>query len=84
MRYARQAAGEALIGGRKSVEVVQAYILLALYPVPCRRWEDDRSWVYLGLAIRFAKSHQNHHYHFFFLSTRTNSIYTIYLASPPI
>lgn len=53
MRHARQAAGEALIGGRKSVEVVHAYILLSLYPVPCRRWEDDRGWVYLGLAIRF-------------------------------
>ena len=53
MRYAQLAAGTALIGGQKSVEVVHAYILLALYPVPARKWEDDRSWIYLGVAIRF-------------------------------
>ncbi|KAF7791677.1 hypothetical protein EIP86_002700 [Pleurotus ostreatoroseus] len=54
MRYAQLAAGTALIGGQKSVEVVHAYILLALYPVPSRKWEDDRSWIYLGVAIRSA------------------------------
>ncbi|CAL1716294.1 unnamed protein product [Somion occarium] len=54
MHFARLAAGTALIGGRKSVEVVQAYLILAMNPVPCRRWEDDRSWVFLGLAIRIA------------------------------
>lgn len=52
MHYARLAAGTALIGGRKNVEMVQAYLILAMNPVPCRRWEDDRSWVFLGLAIR--------------------------------
>lgn len=56
MHYARLAAGTALIGGRKSVEVVQAYLLLYLHPMPCRRWEEDRSWVYLGLAIRIASA----------------------------
>lgn len=58
MHYARLAAGTALIGGQKSVDVVHAYILLALYPVPSRKWEDDRSWIYLGVAIRYV--------HFFF------------------
>ena len=53
MRYAQLAAGTALIGGQKSVECVQAYILLSLYPVPTRKWEEDRCWVYLGLAIRY-------------------------------
>ena len=52
MKYARLAAGSCLIGGQKSIEAVQAYILLSLYPVPARRWEDDRSFMYLGLAIR--------------------------------
>ncbi|KAH8099947.1 hypothetical protein BXZ70DRAFT_893935 [Cristinia sonorae] len=56
IHYARLAAGTALIGGRMSVEVVQAYTLLMLYPVPCRRWEEDRTWIYLGLAIRIATS----------------------------
>ncbi|KAI0784236.1 hypothetical protein C8Q75DRAFT_736365 [Abortiporus biennis] len=61
MRYARLAAGTALISGRKTVEAVQAYILLALYPMPCHRWEDDRTWVYLGLAIRIAADLNLHH-----------------------
>lgn len=52
MHYAQLAAGTALISGQKTVEVCQAYILLSLYPVPVRRWEDNRSWLYLGLAIR--------------------------------
>jgi hypothetical protein len=56
MHYARLAAGTALIGGHKSVDVVHAYILLSLYPVPSRKWEDDRSWIYLGVAIRFVSS----------------------------
>ena len=52
MHYAQLAAGTALISGQKSVEMVQAYILLSLYPVPFRKWEDDRRWLFLGLAIR--------------------------------
>jgi hypothetical protein len=54
MHYAQLAAGTALISGQKSIEVCQAYILLSLYPVPARRWEDDRGWLYLGMAIRVA------------------------------
>ena len=54
MNCARLAGGSTLIGGQKSVETVAAYMLLALYPVPARKWEEDRSWVYLGLAIRYA------------------------------
>ncbi|KAF9485193.1 hypothetical protein BDN70DRAFT_871586 [Pholiota conissans] len=54
MHYAQLAAGTALIGGNKNVEMCQAYILLSLYPVPARKWEDQRSWLYLGLAIRTA------------------------------
>ncbi|KAG6918634.1 hypothetical protein DXG01_012753 [Tephrocybe rancida] len=54
MQYAQQAAGMALISGHKNVEMCSAYILLSLYPVPAKRWEDQRSWLYLGLAIRTA------------------------------
>ncbi|GLB40175.1 putative fungal specific transcription factor [Lyophyllum shimeji] len=54
MHYAQQAAAMALISGPKNVEMCQAYILLSLYPVPAKRWEDQRSWMYLGLAIRIA------------------------------
>jgi hypothetical protein len=56
MHYAQLAAGTALISGNKNVEMCQAYILLSLYPVPAKRWEDQRSWLYLGLAIRSGSS----------------------------
>jgi hypothetical protein len=54
MRLAQSAAGQALISGKKDVEMCHGYILLSLYPVPAKRWEDQRSWLYLGLAIRVA------------------------------
>ncbi|KAI5117668.1 hypothetical protein M0805_009701 [Coniferiporia weirii] len=59
--YAQLAAGTALISGPKNVETVSAYILLSLYPVPMRRWEEDRTWLYLGLAIRVATDLNLHH-----------------------
>ncbi|KAG0694802.1 hypothetical protein DFH29DRAFT_1032599, partial [Suillus ampliporus] len=55
MRYAQLAAGTALITGPKNEEMCLAYLLLLLYPVPSRRWEEDRSWLYLGVAIRLAQ-----------------------------
>src|SRR6266566_5835447 len=54
MHFAKSAAANALIDGYKSVELCQAYILLSIYAVPARRWEEDRSWLYTGLAIRWA------------------------------
>ena len=50
-----------MISGPKNVETVSAYILLSLYPVPMRRWEEDRTWLYLGLAIRVATDLNLHH-----------------------
>ena len=54
MRYAQLAAGTALISSPKNIELCIGYILLSLYPVPTKRWEDERGWMYLGLAIRYA------------------------------
>ncbi|KAJ7475781.1 hypothetical protein FB451DRAFT_1366476 [Mycena latifolia] len=54
MHLAQLAAGTALISGHKCVELCQGYILMSLYPVPARRWEEERGWLYLGLAIRMA------------------------------
>ena len=53
MHFAKHAAANALIDGWKSVELCQAYILMSIYAVPARRWEEDRSWLYTGLAIRY-------------------------------
>ncbi|RXW24288.1 hypothetical protein EST38_g1583 [Candolleomyces aberdarensis] len=54
MHYAQLAAGNALINGTKNVEMCAAYILMSLYPIPVKRWENQRGWLYLGLAIRTA------------------------------
>lgn len=45
---------EALLGGYKSVELSQAFVVLALYHKPTNRLSEDRSWQYLGFAIRIA------------------------------
>jgi hypothetical protein len=52
MRFAESDAAHALVHGCGSVELCQAYILMSIYAVPTRHWEDDRSWLYTGLAIR--------------------------------
>ncbi|KAG6911479.1 hypothetical protein DXG01_014553 [Tephrocybe rancida] len=54
MEFARDAAGRALIDGSKSVDVCQAYLLMAVYPVPKKKWAEDRSWLLMGVAIRMA------------------------------
>ncbi|KAF8508106.1 hypothetical protein BU17DRAFT_70933 [Hysterangium stoloniferum] len=54
MSFAKLEAGQALVAGLKSVELVAGYILLSLYPVPSARWEEDRGWLMLGVAIRMA------------------------------
>ena len=61
MDSARHEAGIAFLVGQKRVEVVQAYYLMSLYPTPARRWEDDRSWIYLGQGIRVAMDMNLHH-----------------------
>ncbi|KAG1785452.1 uncharacterized protein HD556DRAFT_1249829 [Suillus plorans] len=54
MHFAKHSAANALIDGWKSVELCQAYILMSIYAVPARRWEEDRSWLYTGLTTRIA------------------------------
>lgn len=61
MDLARQEAGAAFLICKKRVEVVQAYYLLSLYPITARRWEEDRSWIHLGQAIRVAMDMNLHH-----------------------
>ncbi|GJJ08038.1 hypothetical protein Clacol_002245 [Clathrus columnatus] len=61
MSYAKVEAGQALISGLKSPELVAGYILLSLYPVPSTTWEEDRGWLMLGVAIRMATDLNLHH-----------------------
>jgi hypothetical protein len=54
MHHAKSAAATMITDGWKSLEVCQAYLLLSVYPQPTRSWAEDRSWLYLGCAIRLA------------------------------
>ncbi|KAG8879787.1 hypothetical protein FRB97_001393 [Tulasnella sp. 331] len=52
--FAKVAASMALTEGAKTIEICQAYILMSVYSQHARRWEEDRSWLYLRLAIGMA------------------------------
>ncbi|KAJ7740684.1 fungal-specific transcription factor domain-containing protein [Mycena maculata] len=52
--FARDAAGVALTDGSMGVDICQAYLILAVYPVPKKKFVDDRSWLFMGIAIRMA------------------------------
>ncbi|KAJ7063223.1 fungal-specific transcription factor domain-containing protein [Mycena amicta] len=51
---ARDAAATSLIDGSIGVDVCQAYLILAVYPTPKKKWADDRSWLFIGIAVRMA------------------------------
>ncbi|TFY50976.1 hypothetical protein EVG20_g11227, partial [Dentipellis fragilis] len=52
---ARKMAFNVPAQGYKSVEIVQAYLLMTLWGCgPVERYEQDKTWLILGLAIRMA------------------------------
>jgi hypothetical protein len=52
MHIARNEAATAVMNGWKSLELAQAFLLLALYSPPARKWEDERGYLYTGIATR--------------------------------
>ncbi|KIM49188.1 hypothetical protein M413DRAFT_99392 [Hebeloma cylindrosporum] len=54
MEFARDLAGKGLVEGHRSIDVCQAYLIMAVYPVPKKKWAEDRSWLLMGVAIRMA------------------------------
>ena len=52
MEFAKYEAGKALTEPSKSIDIVQGFLLLAVYPEPKRKWSDDRSWLFMGIAFR--------------------------------
>ncbi|KAI0950445.1 hypothetical protein AcV7_008909 [Taiwanofungus camphoratus] len=56
MEIATYAAVEALRNERSiTIESCQAYLLLSVYPMPRKRWADDRRWLLTGIALRLAQ-----------------------------
>ncbi|KAF8921372.1 hypothetical protein CPB85DRAFT_1372495 [Mucidula mucida] len=49
--FARDASAKSLIEGPRTIDVCQAYLLMALYPPPKKKWEEDRRWILMGVAI---------------------------------
>ncbi|CAK5264243.1 unnamed protein product [Mycena citricolor] len=52
--FARDAASQALIEDCASVEICQAYLIIAVYPTPHKTYSEDRAWVFIGLAVKMA------------------------------
>jgi hypothetical protein len=52
MHFAKNECANALMHGLKSVGLAQAFILLAMYHNPAKRWEEERAYLYAGLAMR--------------------------------
>ncbi|KZT07105.1 uncharacterized protein LAESUDRAFT_132833 [Laetiporus sulphureus 93-53] len=58
MEYASDAAAEALREGRKTIETCQAYVLMAVFPGPVKKWSEGRGSLLAGLASRIAQDLQ--------------------------
>ncbi|KAI0087537.1 hypothetical protein BDY19DRAFT_994860 [Irpex rosettiformis] len=54
IHMAKAAAANAFLDGWKTVEMCQAFLLMASYMPPARRWDEDRTWFYSGIAFRLA------------------------------
>jgi len=52
MDITKKLAGEAIINMTKSIEHVQAFILLSSYPAPDRKYSENKNWLYSGVAFR--------------------------------
>lgn len=54
LEITRKSAYVIMSRGFKSVEIVQGLLLLSLWPTPSQRFEEDKTWLYSGVAIRMA------------------------------
>lgn len=54
MHFAKASAASTVVDGWKTVETCQAYLILAAYGFPTRRFEEDRGWCYTAIATRMA------------------------------
>ncbi|SPO27877.1 uncharacterized protein UTRI_05020 [Ustilago trichophora] len=50
----RKVAFDVVNRGFKSIEIVQGFLLMAMYAQPAERFEEDKTWMYSGIALRMA------------------------------
>lgn len=48
----KAAAANAFLDGCKTLEMCQAFALMAAYMPPARRWDEDRQFFYSAIAFR--------------------------------
>lgn len=60
LHRAKKMAFDVLGRGLKSVEIVQGFLLLTLYYQPAERYEEDRTWLFAGVAIRMGQDLNMH------------------------
>lgn len=54
MALTRKVAFDVVNRGFKSIEIVQGFLLMAMYAQPAERFEEDKTWMYSGIALRMA------------------------------
>ncbi|KAL5486002.1 hypothetical protein ACEPAI_7046 [Sanghuangporus weigelae] len=54
VEFARDLAGKTLVGGRKTIDECQAYLIQSAYQLPRKRFEDQRTWLTMGLSFSLA------------------------------
>lgn len=54
LQMVRKSAYLIMSRGFKSVEIVQGFMLLTLWNTPAERFEEDKTWLFSGVAIRMA------------------------------
>ena len=52
IHMAKAAAANAFLDGCKTIEMCQAFAIMAAYMPPARRWDEDRQFFYSGIAFR--------------------------------
>jgi len=55
LEVGRTTAGNALVQGKKSVADCQAFLLCGVYQATKKKWEDQRGWLYMGIAFTLAQ-----------------------------
>ncbi|KAJ1302186.1 hypothetical protein OPQ81_001013 [Rhizoctonia solani] len=54
LQQAKLSASAALVDGLKDADTVQALLLVSAYPPPVQRFTDDRTSLFVGMALRMA------------------------------
>lgn len=55
VEFARDMAGKTLVEGRKTIDECQAFLIQSAYQLPRKRFEDQRTWLTMGLAFSLAQ-----------------------------